>query len=190
VTRLLATLLAGATLVAFASVAAAACGDGGGDSSDLPLAEYFRRFDALDDDVASQQASLRERYPDPYNDPEKAREFYSDGTALLNDAANRLDALEPPPDVEAAHGRVLDALRVRADASQTILDDLADAESRDDVVSAVNAVSEDVDAALADLDEACLDLQAVADDNDVIVDLECETADTPSTPTSSPTAAP
>lgn len=175
--RLLAALLAVAAL--FALVATACGGDG---ESTITLAEYFRRFDSLDDDIASQQASLRERYPDPYQGGETARRFYEEGVPLLDNAVERLSAIDPPSAVEEVHNRVLNAMRVRAEASQTILEDLEDAQSRDDVLAAVNAVSDDVDAALANLDQACLDLQAIADQNGVAVNLECETGEDGETP--------
>jgi hypothetical protein len=169
------------------ALAAAACGDGGGgDDGGLTLAEYFRRFDALDDDVASQQAALRERFPNPTANADTARDFYTDGAALLADAATRLGDLAPPSEVEDVHDRVVEATRARADAAQAILDDLAEAETRDDVVAAVNAQGGSVQAAIDQLNGACDDLQAIADENDVVVDLQCDAGEAQATPTATP----
>ncbi len=175
--RLFVSLFVGALLLVLSTVAGACGGDG-----ELTLEEYFQRIDVLGNDFeddtnrlsdefgeAAQEVTTEEELIEPF------RDFFDRLGALAEDFIADLESIDPPPEVEDAHNEIvaaqaeglelLEELNERAQLVESISDmeDLS-AEFAGPVFTDVSDRSE----------QACLGLQAIADDNGIDVDLECE----------------
>ena len=154
------------------------------DSSDtLTLDEYFAEFEAIDADVDARFEEAFAFFPededfeaffeDDANVP-AVKEFTAALPGIIGDAIDRVEALDPPSEVEDAHNDFINA--------------------GDDLVAAINEGNEliqnaltmadfgalfgddtTVDAAEAAFDAACLDLVAVGEANEISVSsITCE----------------
>lgn len=164
-------LLPGALLLGLVGVAGA-CG-GGGEA--LTLEEYFQRLGAANEELSQQE----EEVPDPeFNDDDvfdeqekqSLRENVDAFISLLEDFRDVLADLDPPDEVEDEHNETLARLDDFIAAFRAAGDRVQDAQSLEDL----DAAFADVNAADAPLTQACFALQAIANDNNIDVDLECE----------------
>ncbi len=172
-------LLPGALLLGLVALSAA-CGDGG---EALSLEEYFQRLDAIQEDV---DARFEEQGDDedPF-DPDAPLEErvdaltggLQDSKAILEDAVEAVQGLDPPAEVEDAHDEFVAALLGFLPSFDDFRDRAADVESESDLeelFSSLDEGSQEFQEAGERLDAACLAIQAIADQNNIAVDLNCE----------------
>jgi hypothetical protein len=166
--------LATAGLAALGALAAA-CGSGG---EALTLEEYFQRVDEIGGEA---EAGFEEGAAEPPAEDaseEEVATFAQDSirqsATVLQEARDSLDELDPPSEVEGPHGQFISALGKEAEAIQAVADGLPDALSTSDL-EALDAEFDtpELNEAYEQQNKACLALQAVADKNEIDVDLEC-----------------
>lgn len=164
-------MVSGAFSLLLAAVAVA-CGGGGGA---LTLEEYFQRLDAAENELSAAGEQVAEpefNDDDVFDEAEKQalRENLDAFFAILEDFRNALADLEPPDEVAEQHTNTIARLDDFAEALRDSGDRIQELESLDELEDAFA----DVDAADESVTQACFDLQAVADANNIAVDLECE----------------
>ena len=149
-------------------------GDEGGSEEQLTLEQYFQRFEAVVADLNDLFAALLTQFPQAFEDPAQAPEFFEASAAHLRGGLDQLDDINPPLEVVELHNDFLDAGRNTAKAIEDFADQLADVESVQELQEAL----EPLDAQLAPVerrfDSACLALEGIAADNGIAVDLDCE----------------
>ena len=154
------------------AIVVAACGGGG-----LSLEEYFTKMDDLqssfeqmsEDSQAQVQAALQDVTS---NDEALVvfKEYLEENLAAIDEQLGRFEDLTPPGEAESEHEDLLEA-------GDAIRDALADVIGRYDEFDSVDEVAQSFDTNLGDAEQqgtdACNALQAVAEDNDIDVDLGC-----------------
>jgi len=172
---LVATFLA--ALVAFAGLAVAC--DGGGE--ELTLQEYFQRVDAIFADADARIEAL----PDPGTtiaDPQATleqkkdtvRDFLTRFVALAADVRDEMAGLQAPPQVQDAHSDFLAFWRDIGQAGDGVLDRLEGVQSESEFDdTSPDFFAADFFAIRQRFPDVCSALQAVADANDIAVDLAC-----------------
>lgn len=155
-------LIGGGTLVA-------ACNDDGGS---LSLEEYFERVDELDQAQQDRSTELEDELDALGEDAsvDQVADSFQDQIGVLRDFVDDMDDLEPPDEVRETHDEAVRALNAAADQFASALEDFRDAAS----IEAAFAAFESADLSESEkADDACRELQAIANDNDVGVDLDC-----------------
>jgi hypothetical protein len=185
--RLLIPLLFVAGLLAFGSVVAG-CGGGGDEGNGAngggqaatengdgggSLDEYFQQLKALSDDATAQFDAVSEEFPGVFSDPGDTRDALAKLDSVFDDIFARLDDMDPPDEVKQAHNDFRDGVVIQRQAFDKIASAAADAESAPELQQAIEAILPDLDAASSKINGACLALQGIADDNGVVVDLQC-----------------
>lgn len=153
----------------------AACKDGDGGA--LSLEEYFQQLDEAQNEVDQRfEEAFQQLEPGPDASEEDiaafARQVVQTFSSVLGDAEGTIGGLEPPAEAEDAHNALVQAIGDASTAIEGVEDDIPDALSLEEVDAVLGTT--EVEAATAAIDEACSDLQAIADDNGIDVDLECE----------------
>ena len=154
------------------------------DSSDtLTLDEYFAEFEAIDADVDAEFEAAFAVFPededfeafleDDGNVP-AVKEFTAALPVIIGDAIDRVEALDPPSEVETEHDNLIDAGDDLVVAFEEGNELIQDAETMAEFDFQNSEVEATVDAAQAAFDEACLDLVAVGEANGVTVNVTCE----------------
>lgn len=171
--RLIALPVATTLLLALATVAA---GCGGSDDDQFTLQEFFQEIDEIFDDVDERFEALEDECQATDGSEEAqieaARCFFDASAAVFDESLDKIGNLNPPAEAEDAHEEYLDS---GVDVSRFVEDFLkgpTDIES----VSELDEFLEDpeLEEASERFDSACFGLQAVADENEVDVDLDCE----------------
>ena len=169
--RLLLAIAAGVVL-AFGGLAAGCDGDGG----ELTLEEYFQRLDATFQDADERGEALGDPggiVGDPQLSLEQKRDavtaFFNEFLAIITDVTGNVEALDPPAEVEDAHSDLLTALRGFQQSAPGAIDKVDTAQSE----SEFEALGEEFHSGGEGLEPACLALQAIADQNNIAVDLQC-----------------
>jgi hypothetical protein len=145
----------------------------------LSLEEYFQRVEEVG--TSAQSAYGRETVAPLADDATEedaarfARETIMRSVSVLGEARDSLDGLNPPSEVEKAHDRFVEALGKEVSATKAVADRLPDALS----VFELQGLEKQFDTpelndAYAQEKETCKELQAVADENEIDVDLQCE----------------
>ena len=157
---------------------AAACG-GGGDGEALTLEEYFQQLDRLSQDADSQFESLQEELDRAFATVESDEEFveayrdFFDGSqVVLAGFIEGFKRLTPPTAIEDAHREFTEASADVFEPLRSASDQLADVSSQAEMDQILGTF--DTDPRFERFDKACLDLQAIADENSIAVDLNCE----------------
>jgi len=175
--RLFVFLVIVALLLALGSIVAACGGNGG-----LTLEEYFQRIDALDEGIEDEATRLGEEFEEAIEGAETEeevmepfRDFFDRLLAISEDFVADFERIDPPSEVEDEHNEFLAIEGEFLD----FLEDLNERAQRAESVSAAEDVTAELEGpvftdALDREEQACLVLQAIADDNDIDVDLECE----------------
>ena len=168
---------AGLPLAAAALLVPVAFACNGGER--LGLEEYFQRVEEVG---TKAQSAFEQETVEPLAESASeedaatfARETIMRSVTVLGEARDSLDELNPPSEVEEPHDRFVGALGKEVEAIQDVADRLPDALS----VFELQALESQFDTpelneAYAQEDEACKELQAVADENEIDVDLQCE----------------
>lgn len=166
-----------AAMTTLAVIAALACNDSnGGSGGALTLDEYFAELERIGDDAdtASDEIELPGLDADASFDESRAAfvDYFEQATDIVEDGVQDIRALDPPDEASDAHDRYVEGLAKIMDASNDLLDEIEDADEEefDEILG-----GEDPFEAIDDeVTEACADLQAIADDNGVDVDLDCD----------------
>lgn len=106
---------------------------------------------------------------------EPFRDFFNRLAALSGDFVSELESIDPPPEVEDAHNEVV---AVQAEG-QELLEELNERAQRVESASDMEEVGAELEGPvftdIADRSEqACFALEAIADENGIDVDLDCE----------------
>ncbi len=175
--RLFVSLFVGALLLALSAVAGACGGDGG-----LTLEEYFQRIDAIGADAEDEVDRLTEEYVEAAEEVrteegliEPFRDFFNQLATLSGDFVSELEGIDPPSEVEDAHN---ETVAVQTEGLE-LFEELNERAQRVETASDMEEVGAELEgpvfAYLADRsEEACFALEAIADENGIDVDLDCE----------------
>lgn len=151
-------------------------GCGGGDGDQLTLQQLYQRLDEVFDDVDEQFEALEEdcQATDASEEAqsEAFRCFFDASCAIFDESLDEIGALNPPAEAAAALAEYLDS---GADVSQFVekfLEGPTDAGSASDLDEFLE--DPELEAASERFDDACSALQVVADENEIDVDLDCE----------------
>ncbi|HEV8564342.1 MAG TPA: hypothetical protein VGR41_05475 [Actinomycetota bacterium] len=154
------------------AIVAAGCGGGG-----LSLQEYLTTMDGL-------QSSFQQKSEDSQTEVQAAlqevtsnedaltvfRGYLEESLAAIDEQLAKLEGLDPPSEAESEHEDLLEA-------GNAIRDSLADVIDRYGEFGSVEEVAQFFTTNLGDAEQqgtdACNALQAVADDNEIDVDLGC-----------------
>jgi hypothetical protein len=166
--RVLGFLSVTALLLAVGAIAAACGGE-----EQLTLEEYFPQLDALAENTNAQLDALEAKYPQAFQDPDQTRDALEEANVILNDAFGQLDDMNPPDEVKESHDEFRESVEARRAVLQAISDQLVEVESPSELLQALEPQADEIDAANARIEAACLALQGIADDNGIVVDLEC-----------------
>jgi len=98
-------------LAAAIAIAAGGCGGGGGGGTRLSKSEYEQKMSSIGSDL--QAASSGINLTDT-KDLDKVADAVAAFKKTLEDAANKVDDLNPPQDAEEATGKIADALHAYA----------------------------------------------------------------------------
>jgi hypothetical protein len=163
-------------------VVATACGGGAGPS----LEDYFAGlhdlqapFEQAGEDL---QADLQTKLQGVTTEEEARalfKTFLQDSLAVADGLVTDLQALEPPSEVEDEHAEFVSAGKAIRDALADVIDRFDEFASIDEIV---RFFEEDLAAIGERGKQACRALQAVADQNNVQVDLSCGSSPPASTP--------
>jgi hypothetical protein len=160
-------------------IVAAACGGGGGGGA-LSLEKYFQRLEELDQAFDEKNDALSVQLQNELAavaSPEEAIEvlarlFRDEGLPTLQGFVDDLAALDPPSEAEDAHNEAVEAGREAVQALEDLIEQI---ESADTPAEVERLLTDDTtDPAFERFDQACFGLQEVADDNDIAIDLNCE----------------
>ena len=170
--RLFVPLLSAALLLAFGTVAAACNGGGGG----LTLEEYFQRLETVSTEYEQRGDALNEGFAEEFSSEEEqireTQDFWKEFLVLLGQFVNGLDDIDPPAEAEAAHEESVDAGTEMLKTFREFVDQVAEAESVSELAEAFGDPGFEVSGDR--FEQSCVKLQGIADDNGIVVDLECE----------------
>lgn len=157
----------------FLGTLAAACGDGG---EQLTLEEYFQQLEAIFQDADERGQTLGdpgEIVGDPQSSLEQKRDavaaFFTEFLAIIADVTGDVEALDPPAEVGDAHSDLLAALRGFQQSAPAAIDKVDTVQSE----SEFEALGEEFHSGGVGFEPACAALQAIADQNNIAVDLQC-----------------
>jgi hypothetical protein len=161
------SLLIAALLLACAG-AGAGCND---DGDALTLEEYYERVAELDDEATAEldrTSGLLDELDEQQFD--EARDLLRQQLAAFEGFADGLADLDPPSEVEDAHGEATEGLAEFTEAYGEALDELEGIDSIEEAAG----VFEDLDRGGAErAGDACRSLEETAAANDIDVDLSC-----------------
>jgi len=103
-------------------VVIAGCGGGGGNGQALSKEDYEQQMQALQADLESSTNELQQAFSDPQDIPAMTAGL-NQAADLMQEASDKLDAIEPPEDVADAHQTMVD----KSAAAASKLSDFADA---------------------------------------------------------------
>jgi hypothetical protein len=167
--------LATAGLAALGALAAA-CGDGG---EALTLEEYFQRLDAQQEEDDRRLEALEYPFAPDFASGKSeeeivngTRDFFEAALQIREDTLDVFNGIDPPAEAEQAHAEFSEALAAMNRLNEDLVDDLAGvvATSQLDIAQLEGPEFRAGDERLG---AACRALQAIADDNNIDVDLEC-----------------
>ncbi len=141
----------------------------GEDEDGLTLEEYFQQFEALGDKADEQLDGLHDPSNQHFDSEDDGRAEYHDfvvaGANIQRDFVEALDDISPPPEAEAAHRELVNALPETIDL---LVDRIMNADSLSDL-------GESADPAFVVAnersDQACFELQDIANANGIDVHL-------------------
>ena len=168
---------AGLPLAVAALVALVAFACNGGEQ--LSLEEYFQRVDKIGEQ-ASLRSSTRTTGPPAENASEEeiaayARSSLAESSTIMRDVRDSFSELKPPSRVTKPHEQFVDALTTTAAAIDEVADGLPDALTVTELQTlGIVLDTPELNEASAQLDAACKQLQAIADEDEIDVDLECD----------------
>lgn len=161
--------LAAAALVGFAC--------GGGDSEST-LDEYFKKLDAVTQDIDKRLADLQGKYPNAFQQTKDTKSYLSEYVPTVKAAVDGLGQISPAKETKDAHKQYVAAGRDFVKSIETAAASISKVENDSDLEAALGQVNDNKDLAAASdrFDKACRDIQKIADDNKIKVDLKCTEA--------------
>jgi hypothetical protein len=163
-------VLVAVALAAFGAMAWS-CNDDG--SGGLTLEEYFERIDELDNEQKAKSDELEQEAQDSDNVDEFA-DGLEEQVQLLREFGEDLGDIDPPSVVEETHDEVVRALAAATDQFDRLIEGFREADTIEEAFASI----EDTDTTEIDKAEAaCVELEQIAADNDINVDLDCESED-------------
>jgi hypothetical protein len=167
------------SLVLVAVPFAAAYGCGGGGNGTPEIAEYLEQYERIDNQAERAIAELDREYEadttaDPLTDQNRLRlqEYYQRLIEARRAYVDGIKALEVPGSVQDEHDASVTTYEAVLQEFEAIIDDLGTAQNQDDLRTIFEG--ESLNAAIQRTVEACNALQAIADDREIDVNLECE----------------
>jgi len=166
------------TALALAAGTFAGCGgDGGGDSSDLTLDEYFAELEerSAEFEERGRQAEDDLDFVNAGTEAEQvelAVEFFTLAVTIYEDFVSELDDLNPPAEVQSVHEDAVSNGRTAVERLRLLLDLVGDAETEAELDAALEEVSP-ADPVFETFSAACVELQGIADERGIDVDLQC-----------------
>jgi hypothetical protein len=152
---------------------AVACSGGSGSVS---LDEYFEELQALDDEFSAEQDELDEEYTDRLNVDEFSDEvrddfqaYFSSTRAAAEDFVNELDELDAPEEAEDTHNEAVERFNDCLTDTENVADEIGTAASFEEI----GEILDESTGSCANTTQSCADLQAIADEEDIEVDLTC-----------------
>ena len=146
----------------------------------LSLEEYFQEIDTIFEesdqaveDVTADFDAAMDAATTVEEQVAALKSFLDETNRVLFLSILQLGGLEPPPEVAASHNDFLDQVEAVAQISEDFLARLPDVQTNADLEALISELDFDLSVATATADDACLEMQGVADDNGIIVDLNC-----------------
>ena len=169
-----------APLAAMILVLGVACGDdddedgGDGGGEELTLEEYFTEVETLSAQFDEDRVALQEKYPEAFDSVDQTRSLFAEAAPLLKSLAEDLEAINPPSEAKEVHTRTVNAANQSAtflENTAVVLEDVQTDKELDEAVENSTSLTQ----TLQRLQDACLDGQALADRENIEVDLKCPT---------------
>lgn len=180
-TRLIPLVLTTALLLSLGVFAG--CGDddedgnGGGNGAELTLDEYFDEYLRLKTDTEAKSDDAEAKLDEEPASAEEAADLFGEAIAefvdIAKDARDGLNGLNPPSEVADLHSDFISVWEEGIDALEALESDIEGLDSPEDLLDLLPQIEEDFGSLDGNTEQVCLDLQAVADENDIDVDLEC-----------------
>jgi hypothetical protein len=166
-------------MIALVAMAATATGCGGGDGdTGVTSEEYFRQVEALVGHLDQQTEALAIKWEEDLasatSDEERlrlARDFYSDLFSFVEPLQDDLRDIEPPKEVEEAHGALVDLAGEFSRAWSDISAEVRNAASEAELGAILN--DDHFTEVGQRFEQGCVELQRIADDGGIDVDLKC-----------------
>lgn len=168
---------AAAMALVLAAAWMAAC-TSGGDGGELTLEEYFARVQQISDEADAESADIEAEYEavDFTNFSPELRDeyaaYFAAALEFFDGVIDELDAVQPPDEAADAHDEYVAKYRALSLEFSEVAGDLDGFETESDFNEAF--LSGGFVDAVSDAEEACNGLQGLADDNNIAVDLECD----------------
>ena len=166
-----------AALLLTVGALAVACGD----SKALTLEEYFQQLEALTDETNERSDELEEAFAQvdaaslsEAQQLQALADFLAEGVLLIEDFLAEVGKLRPPEAVVAEHNENVEATTLFIAAMSGVPEGIETMGTMDELVPLFE--DEGVSQAADRVVDACLQLQAVADKNEIDVDLNCDDA--------------
>jgi vacuolar-type H+-ATPase subunit I/STV1 len=164
------TLLAAIALVGFGALGVG-CND---DGDEMTLEEYFQRIDELDQRLQDRSQELEDELDALGEDAslEDAADSFEEQVNALQEFIDDMEDLDPPGEAREAHDEAAEALNAAVEQFDGLIEDFRSADSLEDAF----ALTENADfSAIERANEACRELERIAADNNIDVDLDCDT---------------
>lgn len=154
-------------------------GNGGEASADLE--EYFADIEVLFEEADADTDELSTLFDAALaeaatleEEKEALMAFIFDNVSVLNNALDDMEDIDAPSETEDEHDAFIEAGRDLIALSSDFADQLDQAETEEEIDAVNLQFDEEGTALAAAADEACADLQTIADDFNILVDLNCE----------------
>jgi hypothetical protein len=135
---------------------------------ELSLEEYFRQMEAIGEDVQTGVAALEEEGLG--QEIEATQDYIYGFEAIVQQAVNDVNDLDPPAEAQADHDKFAAALS----GLQAVLEDLSNRVTDVESPSNLSGLLAEIAPVGERFEDACLELEAIADENGIEVDLHCE----------------
>lgn len=153
---------------------------GGEDTGGLSLEDYFAELQEIRDAGDEELDALGQQLNSDLDDAETLDEeiavfqtFLDDSLSVIFGTAFQLSFMVPPAEVAELHNAYLGTVEDFAQILEDLRNDLDSAETEDEAAELIDAFNVEVDESKDESVGICFDLQAIADDNNVDVDLGC-----------------
>jgi chromosome segregation ATPase len=148
---------------------------------ELSLEEYFEQVDVIFercdqeiDDLNTELETTIDEATTVEDQVQALDDFLSQSVDILSGAAEDIEAIEPPDEVQDPHDAFIAAVRDGIESTEGLRDDLEGASGEAEVNRVIEQFTEEITRIQQEADTACLDLQQIADSNNIVVDLNCE----------------
>jgi len=159
------------------SLLLAACGGGGG-GEELSLDEYYQQFDGIEENIKTGIATLEENQTEGVigEDVEATRNYIDGYLDVVEQGLNDMEALKPPAEAKDAHEELVAALSSMVPQWKDLSEKLADAETTSELQEVLLEAQNETawQESSQQYADACATLQGIADENGIVVTLDCQ----------------